>query len=51
MNFFLNIAPTDEDFILFQVFFSLYTEKGAQTVKKTRLLLLIHLVLRKSVSP
>lgn len=40
MSFFLNIAPTDDDFLLFQVFFSLYTEKGAQTIKKTRLLVL-----------
>ena len=40
MSFFLNIAPTDDDFLLFQVFFGLYTERGMQTIKKTRLLVL-----------
>jgi hypothetical protein len=40
MRFLLNIAPTDDDFLLFQVFFGLYTEKGEQTIKKARLLVL-----------
>ncbi len=41
MNYFLNIAPSDEDFILFEVFFGIYTERGEESIKKNRMIWLL----------
>lgn len=38
MNYFLNIVLSDEDFLLFEVFFGIYTERGEENIKKNRMI-------------